>query len=321
MNDTEQHVLVADTGGTNTRVALAKGTQIIPKTIKRFANAKYACVEDILAAFIAENDQSNLSAAALAVAGPVRDGSAKLTNLNWQIDEETLARATKVDRAAVLNDLAAQGYAMGHINPKMLRPIITKPAQANGVKLVIGIGTGFNIAVVHDCSLGRIVPPAEAGHAALPLRNEADLRLAQHIEKTQGFAAVEDVLSGRGLEDLYAWKTAETGATNQVSSTEIIQALEAGDPLARATLQDFIRFLAMVASDQALVHLPFGGIFLIGGMARALAPWLDPLGFEQVFQDKGRFSDMLKEFSVNVVDDDFAALNGLAHYLSDAPIR
>ena len=78
----------------------------------------------------------------------------------------------------------------------------------------------------------------------------------------------------------------------------------------------FIRIMGTFVGNQALIQLPFGGIYLIGGVARAMAPYLEDFGFEAAFRDKGRFSEFMKSFPVSVIEDDFAALIGCASYLT-----
>ena len=53
-----------------------------------------------------------------------------------------------------------------------------------------------------------------------------------------------------------------------------------------------------------------------GGGARAATPYFDRFGFADAFRDKGRFSGFMKNFGVSVIEDDFAALNGLANHLA-----
>ena len=65
----------------------------------------------------------------------------------------------------------------------------------------------------------------------------------------------------------------------------------------------------------ALIHLPFGGLYLIGGVARAMTPYFATLGLEAAFKDKGRFAAFMDNFQVSIVEDDFAALTGCAAYL------
>ena len=314
----DRYALVVDTGGTNTRVALAEGTRLLPETVTRYANAGYGGLAQGISAFIAAQGGVDCAAAAVAVAGPVRDGVGRLTNLDWEIDEPTLARATGAEIAAVVNDLEAQGHALGHLGPGAVSPLIAGPVHRPGAaRLVIGVGTGFNAAPVHEGGFGRLVAPAEAGHVTLPVRDEADLRLARYLEREHGFASVEDALSGRGLCHLYAFLGTEEGDPRAAGSAEIMAALGAGtDPRAEAAARLFARLLGTVAGDLALTMLPFGGIYLAGGMSRAMAPHLGRLGFAEAFRDKGRFAEFMEDFSVSVIEDDFAALHGLAHHLA-----
>lgn len=314
--------LVADIGGTNTRVALAEGDALLPDTIRRYRNADYAGLETVLRAFIAEEGDVDCTAACVAVAGPVRDGRATLTNLDWTIDEETLARAAQAERVAIINDLQAQGHALGRIAEDKLRTVIAGPEQPpHAARLVIGIGTGFNVAPVHQTPRGRLVSASEAGHATMPVRTPAELRLSQFVETAHGVPGVEDVLSGRGLERIYAWLGQEAATTGEAKAAAIMAALdgESGadvDPArAREAVATFVRIFGTVAGNLALIHLPFGGVFLAGGVARAMTPHLSEFGFTEAFRDKGRFAGFMQNFGVSVVEDDFAALTGTAAYL------
>lgn len=310
--------LVADIGGTNTRVALATGAKLREGSIRRYRNAEFPGLETVLRRYIEEEGGVDCAGACVAAAGPVRDGVAHMTNLDWTIDPAMLARATGAERVAILNDLQAQGHALGSLAPDSLRPVIEGPAgPAHAAKLVIGVGTGFNAAPVHEAPGGRIVAASECGHANMPVRTEADLRLAKFVETAHGFPGVEDVLSGRGLERLYAWVAAEAGTPVEKTATEIVTALDARtDPLAVETARLFVRLFGAEAGNLALIHLPFGGIFLIGGVARALTAYFGPMGFTDAFRDKGRFAGFMQNFSVSIIEDDYAALTGCAAYLA-----
>ena len=86
--------IVADIGGTNTRVALAEGKRLLPDLISRFRNAEYPDLETILRHYLDEAGHHAVAGACVAVAGPVRDGVAEMTNLDWTIVGENLAQAT-----------------------------------------------------------------------------------------------------------------------------------------------------------------------------------------------------------------------------------
>jgi glucokinase len=309
--------LVADIGGTNTRVALATGRSLVNGTIRRYRNVDFPGLESVLRRYISDEGDVDPVAACVAVAGPVRDGRATMTNLDWAIDKDTLARATHAETVAILNDLQAQGHALGHIDPANIRTVVDGPkGNENAAKLVVGVGTGFNAAPVYELGSGRIVTPSESGHANLPIRNEVELRLCQFVSTAHGFPAVEDVLSGRGLERVYAFLGQEAGDPMECAAQDIMAACGDGsDQRAIAAAQLFTQILGTVCGNLALIQLPFGGLYLAGGVARAFAPHLATFGFADSFRDKGRFAGFMSNFAVHVIEDDYAALTGSAAYL------
>lgn len=312
--------LVADVGGTNTRVALARGPALVEGSIRRYANAALTGLDAGLAHYLDQMDNPACQGACVAVAGPVRAGAAHLTNRDWTIDEDMLRRVTGAPVVAVINDLQAQGQALGHIAPEALADVFQGQDFAptgQDAMLVVGVGTGFNCAPVHPLAQGRLVAAAEAGHASLPSGDRQLCALADFARAETGFASVEDALSGRGLERLYRFCAHERGAPASATAAQIVEAAQAGDALGSATVELAARVLGVVLGDLALIHLPFGGIFLSGGVARALTPWLSDGGLAQAFVQKGRFAPLMQDFRIQVIEDDYAALSGCAHLLAD----
>jgi glucokinase len=306
--------LVADIGGTNTRVALARGPEVDAASIVRFRNADHGGIDDVIAAYLDRRGigPDNISRVCVAAAGPVRDGRAQLTNLDWRIDRDVLARALTSEVSAVLNDLQAQGHAIGNISSDCLEEVLPQPArEPHAAKLVVGIGTGFNACPVFDTEQGRFVPPSEAGHVALPATIPGLADLLPLLDEGDGFPGVEVVLSGRGVSTLHA---ALHGT--RASASEILAGIAAEDEAACETGRHFVTVMGQVIGDLALTHLPFGGISLIGGVARAFGPWLGAFGFAEAFRDKGRFSGFMDSFGVQIVTDDYAALTGCASHLA-----
>ena len=158
----------------------------------------------------------------------------------------------------------------------------------------------------------------KSGHANLPIRTADDLALCHFVETAHGFPAIEDVLSGRGLERVYRWHATEAGSPSERSAADIMAACKTGDDeVATAAVATFVRLLGTVCGNLALVHLPFGGLYLVGGVARAIAPHMQTFGFADAFRDKGRFAGFMQNFAVHVVEDDYAALIGLIAHLEN----
>jgi len=312
--------IVADIGGTNTRVALARGGEVLGDSLRHFRNAGHAGLEQVLSGYLGQVGGAQPDLCCVAVAGPVQDGRAVMTNLDWRMSEESLARATGARRALMLNDLQAQGHALGHVAPGRIRTVVDGPAGP-GPMLVVGLGTGVNAAPVHGAGAARVVHPSECGHVTLPVTCAEDFAFARFVEalppepgRTRR-ASVEEALSGRGLGHVHRFLAAREGGAGGAGlgdSHAIIHALATGDALARAAVAMQVRLLGQVLGDLALIHMPFGGIFLIGGMARALAPWCAEFGLAATFRAP-RWIDLLERaFSVSVIEDDNAALLGCA---------
>jgi glucokinase len=306
--------LVADIGGTNTRVALARGPVVDRATVMRHANADHADLGSVLARYLSDMGVAahQITGICVAAAGPVHDGVAQLTNLDWQIDRETLSRSLGAQKVAVLNDLQAQGHAIGHIDAADLDAVVAQPdAPAHAAKLVVGLGTGFNACPVFDTAAGRFVPPSEAGHVSLPSLAGELVALTHAMQADFGFASVEEVLSGRGISYLHRVLHGQ-----MLEPAEIMARLAQDDPQACATAAAFVRIIGIVVGDLALTHLPFGGVYLVGGVTRAIAPYLGRFGFANHLRAKGRFSGFMERFGVFAVRDDYAALTGCASHLA-----
>ncbi|MBV2361062.1 glucokinase [Thalassococcus sp. CAU 1522] len=305
--------VVADIGGTNTRVAISRGRVVDTGSIRRYRNADHDGIASVLRMYLAETGAAP-QAASVAMAGPVRDSRGTLTNLDWTIDREVVRSASKAGHVAVLNDLQAQGHALAHLGAGATEVLLPGlPASLQAAKLVVGVGTGMNVAPVFRLNGQTLVPPSEAGHITLPLQSQDELRLKDFIAAQHGQPGVEDILSGRGFERVYAWLCAERGGTPKDAGA-IMDTLDS-DLLAGEAVSIFTRMLGRVAGNLALIMLPFGGIYLCGGVTRHFAPHLLRAGFAEAFRDKGRFAEFMGQFPVHVVTDDFAALTGCAAHL------
>ncbi|KAJ55405.1 hypothetical protein ACMU_11965 [Actibacterium mucosum KCTC 23349] len=308
--------LVADIGGTNTRVALAKGRALQADSIQRFRNADFEGLEPILHTYLGAQQPGPLSGVCVAIAGPVSDGRGSLTNLNWTIAPEPLSALAGGAPALVVNDLQAQGFALDHLSDSALQALIPGQVSTAATRLVIGVGTGFNIAPVFRSGDTLIVAPAEAGHQTLPVQDSTELALVRALAADTGFAAVEEALSGRGLGNVYRFVAGQNGQNRPADGKELTRLLADGeDAIAKEAMAMFAQLLGRVAGDLALCFLPKGGIYFCGGMSRIVAPYLDQGGFADAFRAKGRFAEFMQDFPVFLIDDDYAALTGCAECL------
>ncbi|MCH2163052.1 MAG: glucokinase [Marinovum sp.] len=303
--------LVIDIGGTNTRVALAQDTQINRETVRRYRNAEVAGLSVVIADYLSQANVQ-VQAACVAGAGPVRESVLRLTNLDWVVDPALLTEATGTKDVAILNDLQAQGHALDTLPSDAVKTLLPgAPHSSQAAKLVVNVGTGMNIAPVYRLNGQTVVPASEAGHALLPAQTDDEIELLPFLTKRHGFAAVEEALSGRGLEALYAFVSDQ-----EAKAADIMARLDT-DRQAQAAVTLFVGIFGRVTGNLTLIHLPFGGVYLVGGVVQHMANLLMDYGFGPAFRDKGRFSDFMDQFGVHIVQDDYAALIGCAAHMAE----
>ena len=310
---TDDLCLVLDIGGTNTRVALTRGHALMAESVKKYPNSDFRDLKSVIDTYLDDQNPGTLDRVCVAAAGPVSGDRAEMTNLDWVIDALDIGSATGSTKVGVINDLQAQGYSLHMLDKNDTRCVLagTHQVHDNDTKIVIGMGTGFNAAPVFHTSAGRYVPPSEIGHARIAVASAEQAKIVSHIQSTEGFTSNEHVLAGRGLERL-------DHAINQRQdrrAADIMDAARTGDKTAVEVAKMQAQFAGSVYGDMALANLPLGGLYLIGGVARALEPYLSSDVFSQSFRDKGRFGPFNEQFSVHLVLDDFAALKGCASYI------
>lgn len=311
--DGGKRVLVADIGGTNTRIGVAVDGVVDAATVRRFPNAGVAALEVHLHRYLQEFN-GGFAGGCLAVAGVVEDGKVSMSNLDWHIDPPAIAALTGAKDVLLINDLVALGYGGAPPGVGGARQMFGGTDPAKGPRMVVGIGTGFNIAVVHGVDTPEVFA-SESGCMALPVLDREMLQLAQFAAPPGKVCALGDVLSGGGLEAVYRWEAERRGRSGGLSGAEICAAVSAGDDLiAERAMARFAWILGGAVADLALSYLPFGGIYLAGSVARGVAPFLERFGFEQVFTDRISGAGLKQGFGVALIDDDFAALHGCAAY-------
>lgn len=301
--------LLADVGASNTRLGLATDGRFGPDTARSLRNADHADFESLLRSYLAKTGAAPLTAICAGVAGPLAAEAAQLTNHDWRIDARALAALPGAPQVRLINDLQAQAYALGDLPDGASACLVPgRYAPAGATRAVLGLGTGCNSAVAYSTAQGLFVPPSETGHTRLPLLPHLPDRLVRALGWHGAHLPVEAALCGRGLMRIAAACGSDAG-----SPADVIARAQ-GEPEAVA-LRHYLRLLGTVAGDIVLTHLPMGGLYLIGGLARAIAPLLTGPVFTGAFHDKGPYRHITEAVPVHVITDDNAALRGCAHVL------
>jgi glucokinase len=314
--------LVSDIGGTNTRLGLVEDGQLVSSSLDSFANDDFDSYDAVVETYLARLGQRRLDACCIALAAvPTADG-AQLTNRDWTIARTGLQTLTGAPFIGFLNDFEALGYALTAPERLQTQTVFAsaRPAPPKATRMVLGAGTGFNAAACYWPAFGVAphVAAAECGHTTLAIEGEEECELQTALAAGRGRASVERALSGNGLREIYAWVCNRDGRPCRVrTSAEISKAAVAGtDDQAVAAAHLFLRLLGRVVGDLALTFLPHGGIYLYGGVCRALAPLVVGTDtFRNAFRAKGRMMPFMAEFEAHLLLDDRVALLGCVEWL------
>lgn len=299
-------ILLADVGGTNARLALARDGVLDPGTITRFRGDDHATFDEVVRLYLTKQGQPAITAVCIAVAGPVWGHEARLTNRDWDFSERRLCDLTGATRARLINDLTAMGYATPALagDAAGFLRLPGEGALSNGQRLVVNAGTGFNVCAVKVLPDGGIAClEAEEGHTRLPV--SVATPLAQALgDKAAQIDSVEELFAGRGLARLHALLT----DTPQARAETVTEAAARGDAAAEATLALYARLFGLLCRELALRFMPMDGLFLAGSVARSSADRFAI--FEQAFLSDPLMARIPQGVPVGVMRDDTAPLHG-----------
>lgn len=320
-------VIAADVGGTKTLIALyeASGPNSFREVAKeRFESADYPHLSVILREFIGERS-IEVSAAALAVAGPVVNDTCRTTNLPWELDARALERELGIGQVRLLNDFEAVALGIGELPESALEVLQDRPVDASAKVAVLGAGTGLGEATLLPPEREGALPhvaPTEGGHVDFAPRDETEIALLRFLMRRHGRVSIEHVLSGRGLEAIYelvvqeGWAPTRHEVAEQIAKSSdraavIGQRGVAGtDPACVRAVTLFVSIYGSEAGNFALKTLPFGGLYVAGGIAPKLIEVIRAGEFMRAFRAKPPMEAVLDRIRVSVVLDPSVGLVG-----------
>ncbi|EEX11508.1 beta-glucosidase A [Ruegeria lacuscaerulensis ITI-1157] len=320
--------LVADIGGTNTRLGV-----VTDGTLTDLRKFPTGTLPEFLAALhdLCAEIGTPPRAVVAAGAGPVRNGTIRLTNANLDLSEAAIATATGADHTFVINDFTAAAWSVAEITGDDVQALQGDPTPPKGTRLVVGPGTGLGVGALLYSEGHYHTVSGEGGHVGLSprTRDEVDVfEAARRIAPECFFGnsltlEAEMFLSGTGLPILYRAVGMAAGQpdTPVLPAKDILQAARDGsDPLAARAAQIFTTHLGAVMGDMAVTVMPTGGVFLVGGVAEKNR-WLFGDDFLAAFNAGGRFDALRQGFGVYVSEQAEFGIVGANNFCKNALAR
>jgi glucokinase len=317
--------LAGDIGGTKTLLAVyqLEENRLVQQRCERFDSGAWSDFSAMLNHFLAAGgpSESRPAQGCLAVAGPVRQGRVRLTNLPWLLDEQVLAQQCDLAQLELVNDFAVLIHGLPHLsdNQQALLRAGNAAPDPQAPLAILGAGTGLGVAIGVPSAQGLTALASEASHGEFAPRTEQEWLLKswlQHDLKLDRLS-IERVVSGSGLGEVMRWllatdlqavghPLAAASAAERPAATA--SAAAAGDPLAMRALELWLGAYGSAAGDLALQTLCHGGLWVGGGTAAKLLAGLQSSAFLEPMLNKGRLSEVVEQISVKAITDPEAGL-------------
>jgi glucokinase len=324
--------IAGDIGGTKAILALfsTESGELTVRAEGEFACRNYASFSDILQKFT-EDKAKNFrpTHAYIGVAGPVSNGRSRLTNIDWQLSEETLSREFGFERVRLLNDLVAIGNYVPFVKQgetTVLNEGVLPEGEDGGAIGVISPGTGLGEGYLTRDGGAWRAHASEGGHSDFAPMSKEQEGLREYLSKKYSHVSYEKVCSGPGIHNISRYFH-ETEGTKCAAFSKIDELEDPTPVLVREatreetpcgtcvkTLETFVSIFGAETSNLGLKILSRNGIFISGGLTIEILPFMQKGKFMEAFLNKGRMSQIVSAMPVKVIMTRRAPLLGAAHY-------
>ena len=311
--------LAVDLGGTHVRFRLLEDD--VPRTPVHVIEANtVTSFEHAVEQWRARTGMLDvLDAIGVAAAGPVADGTVRITNLDWTLDAREIEHTCRARRCMLVNDVAAIAWGLPLLGRESLRTLAASVSNDRAARAVIAPGTGLGVSGLVPCGAEDLaVIEGEGGHRTLAARSQREWAIVTALAERFGHASAERALSGPGIEAIWRVLASMAGACRADKTAEEIArgAFSGTDPLAEEAIAAFTGFLGSIAGDLALTLGARGGVYIAGGIVPSWGGCFDAGIFLERFRAKGRFRTYLNAIPVHVVIHPCPGLAGVQHMLA-----
>jgi glucokinase len=321
-------ILAGEIGGTRIRLAAfeTESNKLQPVVEKIYPSQEQPGGLSGLVANFIKAEGIPVQSACFGVAGPVRGGRSKISNLSWTIDSRELAEQLKLNSVGLINDLEAYAYGIDALESKDFITLSEGSDDAEGNRAVISARTGLGVAGLYWDGFRHHPFACEGGHADFAPRNRLEMELADYLRTKYGHVSCERILSGPGIKNVYDFlRDTKTVDEPQWLRDQLKDApdppalisgiaLEGKAPICDQTLSMFVSIYGAATGNCALNFMSRGGIFIGSSIAAKIVPKMKEPIFMQSFLDKGRMESVLREMPVRIVLNDDAGIIGAARF-------
>jgi glucokinase len=307
--------LVADIGGTNSRIGLFDEDSKSIDQIAEYRNSDYDCLEDVISRWLNELDGPAPTRGCIAAAAPPSGDRVNMINLGWSFSCEELAARFGLQQFLWLNDFQANAHALPYLRGDDLQQVSAGcPGQSNTLATV-GPGTGLGGATLRWADGIARACDAEPGHTGLSPASDLEIEIFKLLMPEFGDIYTELLVSGAGLARLYQTIARIEGASPAAFSPADVsqKALDGSDPICVLALETFCALLGSTCGDFVLSNGAYGGLYIAGGIIPRMTDFLRNSEFSARVIAKGAMQEQLEAVPVHIITEPHPGLIGAAH--------
>lgn len=315
-NDT---ILVADVGGTNVRLGLAKRGKNGKIIIDQFRKIPGDAVDSLSTAIhlYLKTTGAKPKSAALALAGPIAHGQCVLTNRDWTVSAENISKTLDIPHVNLYNDFAAMARSAPELDTSDFDIINSGTIIENTPILVAGPGTGFGMAILIPVP-GQMhrhwtVLATEGGHVAYTPQTVKECEILQILQEDHDFVSLELVSSGKGMDALHAAVCKRLGQPYEKTAPALVlEKAVAGDEACLDVCEIRAASIMTAVGDMALTGGTRSGVILAGGVTDRLMGFINTPNAMARYYNRGPRSPYMKAIPIRHLHKPSAALYGAA---------
>jgi glucokinase len=340
-------LLAGDIGGTKTILRLARAESFKePLYDQTYPSQEYPDLVPMVKQFLQEaceklDQKCEVDKACFAIAGPVVNNCSQLTNLSWFLETEQLQKELAIDSVKLINDFVAVGYGVTCLAPEEIYTLQEGKYHPESPIAVIGAGTGLGEGFIIPRGKEEYqVFASEGSHGDFAPRTGIEFELLNYVKQLYNIprVSIERVVSGQGIGVIYQflrdrslanqeeeespklkeiWQTWQRERTQAVKTVDLAAeiskaALEDNDTLSQVTMKLFLEAYGAEAGNLALKMLPYGGLYIAGGIAAKNLALMQQKHFLAAFKDKKPMENLLENIPVHIVLNGKVGLIGAA---------
>ena len=179
--------------------------------------------------------------------------------------------------------------------------------------LVTGPGTGLGVCTLTSFNENIFPITGEGGNASFSPQNKIEIELLEFLLKEQSYVSFEDLVSGRGLQNIYKFNHFKNKQSFQnLDASQIGELALKDNKIAKESVKLMFSILGTSISNNILINGCQKGVIIAGGIINKLDTLLDQSDFFYNLINKGAYKKYVDNVPIFFSPDENNGLKGSA---------